>query len=228
MSECSKVIVMQTGFSKKVFFLMQSAQNWQFMRAIVSTLFVVFLMIFNNGCTALKNPNDLESGEIKQNAKCTPKNPCRKADCVCENPPPKLITSAPVKRETVCQTVDEQLLQAASSIEKSLFVLAAAEKVENPPILNTAPLITPEGGMGGFIDVDWTGPLGPLVDKIAKLSGYRVKTLGNEPPIPVVVSISAKQAILAEVLQNASFQAGRKATILVFPSNRVIEVRYSI
>jgi defect-in-organelle-trafficking protein DotD len=81
--------------------------------------------------------------------------------------------------------------------------------------------------MGGFIDIDWTGPVGPFVEKIAKMTGYRVKTLGNEPAIPVVVSLTVKHAIIAEVLQNASFQAGRRVNILVFPSNRVIEVRYA-
>jgi defect-in-organelle-trafficking protein DotD len=74
--------------------------------------------------------------------------------------------------------------------------------------------------------VDWTGPLVPLVEKIAAMTDYRVKVMGNDPGIPVLVSVNAKRAVIADILQNASLQAGKKAQILVFPSSRLIEVRY--
>ncbi len=124
------------------------------------------------------------------------------------------------------RTIEDQLVHAAESIEQSLGVLAAAEQAESPPILDTAPLITPEGGMHGKVDLEWTGPLAPLVQKIADLSHYRVKFLGKEPPIPILISISAKAALMADVLQNASLQAGKRAYILVFPKDKIIEVRY--
>ena len=103
---------------------------------------------------------------------------------------------------------------------------AAAQEAESPPIINTAPLITPEGGMGGRVDIDWTGPVAPLIEKIAKMTNYRVKFLGNEPAIPIIVTVAARNTVLAEIMQNASFQAGKRAHILVFPDNHVIEVRY--
>jgi defect in organelle trafficking protein DotD len=118
------------------------------------------------------------------------------------------------------------LLETAQSIEKSLTILAAAQEAKSPPVLSIAPLITPEGGMGGTADIDWVGPIGPLMSRLGEMSNYRVKFLGTPPAIPIVVSISARQTVLAEILQNASFQAGQRAKILVFPENRVIEVRY--
>lgn len=123
-------------------------------------------------------------------------------------------------------SAEGQLVAAAKSIEKSLHTLAAAQEAESPPILRTAPLVTPEGGMGNTADIDWTGPLAPLLDKIARMTDYRVKILGNEPAIPIMVTITAKRAVIAEILQNASFQAGRRAHIVVYPSTRVIELRY--
>ena len=65
-----------------------------------------------------------------------------------------------------------------------------------------------------------------MIDKIASMTNYRVKVLGNEPPIPILVSISAKKTVIADILQNASLQAGKRAHILVFPESRLIEVRY--
>jgi defect-in-organelle-trafficking protein DotD len=124
------------------------------------------------------------------------------------------------------QPSEAALLETAQSIEKSLAVLASAQEAKSPPVINTEPLITPEGGMGGTADIDWVGPLGPLVSRLGEMSNYRVKFLGTPPAIPIVVSITAKQTVIADLLQNASLQAGQRAKILVLPENRVIEVRY--
>lgn len=140
-------------------------------------------------------------------------------------PPPPKPCNKPCRPDSC--TIETQILETAQSIESSLTILAAAETAESPPILNTGPLITCEGGMGGTANIDWVGPIGPLVEKIACMTNYRVKILGNEPAIPVLISISAKNVVIADILQNASFQAAKRAQVLVFPCNRVIEVRYT-
>jgi defect-in-organelle-trafficking protein DotD len=122
--------------------------------------------------------------------------------------------------------IESEILKAAESIEKSLKTLAAAQEAKGPPIIITAPLLTPEGGMGGKVDINWIGPIVPLLHKIGELSQYRVKILGNEPAIPIIITITAKKTALAEVLQNASLQAGKRAEILAFPEEHVIELRY--
>jgi len=123
-------------------------------------------------------------------------------------------------------TPEERLTATAESIERSLSVLASAQTAKSPPVLRTAPLITPRGGMGGRADIDWVGPIAPLLDRIATMTNYRVKILGPAPSIPIVVSIYAKDTVIAEILQNASLQAGTRAQILVFPETHVIEIRY--
>lgn len=124
-------------------------------------------------------------------------------------------------------SVEQELLQAARSIEASLALLASTQEQSNVPLLNTTPLLTPEGGMSGTVDIDWTGPIGPLVKKIADMTDYKVKILGNEPGIPIIISISQDNAILADILKNAGMQAGKRANLVVFPANRVIELRYA-
>lgn len=166
------------------------------MRLLIVPL-ILFLTAMAAGCTALKTPTTLIESE----------------DELATDP-------------SAFTTVEGQLMASAKSIERSLQVLASAQEAENPPIVNTGPLVTPEGGMGGTVNIDWTGPIGPLLDRISKMADYRLKILGNEPAIPVVVTITAKGAILAEVLQNASFQAAKRAHVLIFPETRVIELRY--
>lgn len=156
-------------------------------------------------CSVLQRQCDLEDKKIACKESCNPE------------PPIPLCSNADIQND---------LVNAASSIERSLKILASAQEAESPPIINTAPLITPEGGMGGKVDIDWTGPVAPLIEKIAKMTDYRVKILGNEPAIPIIITITARDTMIAEILQNASFQAGRRAHILVFPCDHVIEVRY--
>lgn len=122
--------------------------------------------------------------------------------------------------------VEKALKRAAVSIQDSLEVLAKAQESKEPALIDTLPLITPEGGMGGEIDIDWTGPIAPLIYKLATLTNYNLKIFGNEPAIPVIVTISKKKAIIADVLKNAGLQARNRASIVVFPENRVIELRY--
>lgn len=124
-------------------------------------------------------------------------------------------------------TVEKELLTAAKSVQSSLALLARTQEQNHVPLLNTAPLLTPEGGMSGTVDIDWTGPIEPLVQKLAEMTEYKVKVLGTEPGIPVIVSIAQNNAIIADILKNAGMQAGKRANIVVFPANRVIELRYA-
>jgi len=123
--------------------------------------------------------------------------------------------------------VEKELINAAKSIEASLALLARTQEENNVPLLNTAPLITPEGGMSGTADIDWTGPIEPLLRKLADMTDYKVKVLGNPPSIPIIVSISQDKTVIADILKNAGMQAGKRANIVVFPANRIIEVRYA-
>jgi len=124
------------------------------------------------------------------------------------------------------QASEAALVEAAQSIDNSLAVLASAQEAKSPPVVNIGPLVTPEGGMGGLADIDWVGPIGPLMTRLGDMTNYRVKFLGTPPAIPIVVSITTRDTAIAEILQNASLQAGQRAKVLVFPENRVIEVRY--
>lgn len=122
--------------------------------------------------------------------------------------------------------IENSLVNAANSIQYSLAVLAREQETNDPALIDTIPLITPEGGMGGRIDIDWSGPIAPLVYKLATLSDYKLKIFGNEPTIPIIVTITKKNAIIADVLKNASLQARNRASIMVFPENKIVELRY--
>lgn len=123
--------------------------------------------------------------------------------------------------------IEYQLMKSALSVEDSLRTLAAAQDVYAGNAINTDILITPQGGMGGLASLDWSGPIEPLLERIGEMTRYRVKVLGPIPPIPLIVTISCRERLIADILKDAGLQAGKRANLVVYPSSRIIELRYS-
>lgn len=120
-----------------------------------------------------------------------------------------------------------QLAEAAGSVSKSLESLEANQQAAHPPLAVSAQPAAATYGMQMPISIDWDGPIGPLVSKISKIAGYQPKVLGVVPPIPVIVSIHAQNTPLADILRNAGLQAGKRASIVVYPSTKVVELSYA-
>lgn len=123
------------------------------------------------------------------------------------------------------QDAQIQIAEAASSVGKSLQQLSAMEMSKNPqPQLPEIDAQTT--GMTQITSLDWYGPVLPLLEQIAKATGYKVLVLGDAPPIPVIVSISVKNQVMADLLRNVVYQVHNKASITVNPAKRMIELRY--
>lgn len=119
-----------------------------------------------------------------------------------------------------------KLAEAATSISHSLQRLAEIETATHPGAVLPPPPNPSLIGMDQLISVDWTGPVEPLLKRIAKASHYRVRALGIPPAIPVIVSVSAQDTLLSDVLRNIELQIERKARIKTYTRSRVIELRY--
>ncbi len=122
--------------------------------------------------------------------------------------------------------VDNQLSAVAMSVQDSLLTLAATKEPLKQHAINTNPLTTPRGGMGFRATLDWTGPIEPLLYRLGEMTNYKLKVLGPTPAIPVVVSLVEKNRRIADIVKDAGLQAGHRANIVVYPSNRIIELRY--
>lgn len=122
---------------------------------------------------------------------------------------------------------DASLAEASYSVSRSLSSLSETAQAAHPlPHLDPPP--NPASyGMAGLTSVDWSGPVEPLVRQIAKVTGYRVRVLGTEPAIPVLVTVYDKNMMIADILRDVGYQCGRRAAVVVFPESRVIELRYA-
>ena len=122
---------------------------------------------------------------------------------------------------------EAQLAEAAASISDSLNELARIEKSNNRPSKLRSPADAEMVSMNQLTSLDWSGPVEPLVRKLAAISSYRLKVLGTEPGIPVLVSITARDTTVSDILRNINFQAASKANIEIYPASRIIELRYT-
>jgi len=123
--------------------------------------------------------------------------------------------------------VDASLSEASYSVSRNISTLSETAQAAHPlPQLDPPP--NPASfGMAGLTSVDWSGPVETLVRQLAKAANYRVRILGTSPAIPVLVTVYDKNMMLADILRDVGYQCGRRATIVVFPDSRVIELRYA-
>jgi defect in organelle trafficking protein DotD len=120
-----------------------------------------------------------------------------------------------------------KLAEAATSVSSSMLEMARVEKVVIPPSVDNIQTIPSAQSLLTRASIDWSGPIGDLTERLAKAANYKLRVLGHPPPIPVLISLNTKDRALAEILRDVDYQAGKKASIHVYPNNQVVELRYA-
>ena len=133
--------------------------------------------------------------------------------------------------------VDQQLvaepdpvgLRLAAAVDRAsaaLQTLASVEQARNPGVSVQAVPNAPQE-LRRTVSIDWVGPIEPLTRSLADRAGYQVQINGDRPPVPVVVSVQAREKSVVEVLRDLGLQAGQRADIIVDPDRRIVELNYA-
>ena len=135
--------------------------------------------------------------------------------------------STPQPRPSNINATEASLAEASYAVSRSVVDIAETVQAAHPmPKLGSAP--SPIAyGMGGSTTVDWSGPIEPLLKQLARASNYRLIVLGTRPAIPVLVTIYAKNMMLGDIVRDVGYQAGERATVVVYPESTAIELRYA-
>ena len=120
-----------------------------------------------------------------------------------------------------------KLAEAATSISDSMLQMAKVQKVITPPKKDNMLTIPNASNLQTRASVDWAGPIEELTGRVAKAAHYRIRVLGKEPAIPVLISLNIHDESLAEILRDIDYQAGGRANIHVYPNSQVVELRYA-
>lgn len=120
-----------------------------------------------------------------------------------------------------------QIAEAAAAISQSLSELATVTRATTTPNKRCLPSAEDCPGLTNTVSIDWSGPVEPLVRRLADAAGYRMRVLGVRPAIPAIVTISAKDTRVGDLIRDIAFQSGGKINISVLPRANVIEMRYN-
>jgi defect-in-organelle-trafficking protein DotD len=105
--------------------------------------------------------------------------------------------------------------------------MARVEKIVTPPHEDNVRTIPNALALQTTASVDWSGPIAELTDRIAKAANYQLHVLGEPPAVPVLISLDVNDEPLTAILRNIDYQAGKRASIHVYPKLKVIELRYA-
>jgi len=112
-----------------------------------------------------------------------------------------------------------------------------AVEVEAPPPSTVIPsssgvvasgglLSAPPAGLERLITVRWTGELEELLVRVAQESGWKLGDRTGLRVAPVIISLSAENRSVFDVLRDIGAIAGTSADILVSAPTKTISVRY--
>lgn len=116
--------------------------------------------------------------------------------------------------------------EAAVSISHSLSDLGLAQRNQQGMLKRESEANALPQVLARLVSIDWAGPVEPLVKQLADLTQLRVKVIGVEPPIPVLVSLNKRDSSVYNILQDVQGQIQNRAEILVYPSSGVVELHY--
>lgn len=121
--------------------------------------------------------------------------------------------------------VSLMLADAADRSSNALQTLAAIEQARTPNV-STAPITDAPPELQRAITLSWVGPVDPVVKLLADRAGYAFQTIGNPPPVPLVVSVDAENQPVVEILRSIGLQLGTKANVAVNGAARTVELSY--
>lgn len=128
---------------------------------------------------------------------------------------------------------DEALMdlsRAADDINDKWSVIGSIDKHDHPGY--TAYLDDFSGNYPDILTkrstVRWSGPIEPLVRKMAEEIKVPVKVTGTPPTTPVLIYIDAHNARVGDILRDAGYQAGARAGVRVSTTinHELVELLY--
>src|SRR3989338_8269543 len=86
----------------------------------------------------------------------------------------KYIPAHVVPAETTDQQSQEQIAEAATAVGQSLQELSAVQMTVHPPQQLQKPFDPRAVGMDKLASINWTGPVQPILKKIAQATNYKL------------------------------------------------------
>lgn len=118
------------------------------------------------------------------------------------------------------------LAEAADRASVSLETLAAIEQQRSPGVA-VAPIEDAPAEVNRAVTLSWAGPIEPVTKTLADRAGYRFRTIGTPPPVPLVVQVDVENTPIIDVLRSLGLQLGVRADVRADGERKMIEIHYA-
>jgi defect-in-organelle-trafficking protein DotD len=122
--------------------------------------------------------------------------------------------------------VTAMLAEAADRASVALETLAAVEQSRSPGVA-VGPISDVPTELDRAVTINWIGPVEPIAQKLADRAGYAFQSIGNPPPVPIVVSLDVENKPVIDVLRSIGLQLGVRADVRVDGQRKMVEVHYA-
>lgn len=123
-------------------------------------------------------------------------------------------------------SVDVMIADAADRATRALETLADIENTRTP-VKSVAMVPNAPAELQRAVTFEWTGPVEPLIQELARKSGYAYSTIGDHPPSPLLVDLKVTNQPLIDVLRNVGLQLGARADLKIDGQMRAMEIHYA-
>ena len=130
---------------------------------------------------------------------------------------------------SAAKQIDERLSKSAERAAAANETLAQVERTRTAP---TSPSMDGDAiakmppELQRPTSVEWTGPAAQLVEELARNIGYTFSVVGQEPPVDIMVSVSAVDEPAIKVFEDIGYQVSQFAEVFVDPNGKRIEFRF--
>ena len=122
--------------------------------------------------------------------------------------------------------ISAMLAQSADRASRSLEQLAAIEQTRTPNA-SVAPVSNAPRELRRAITINWVGPAETVTKQMADRASYQFRVLGEQPSVPVVVSLDKDNARIIDVLRDIGLQLGARADVKVDAQAKIVELQYA-
>ena len=122
--------------------------------------------------------------------------------------------------------VSLMLAEAADRSSRALETLSAIEQYKSPES-SIAPIRNAPIELRRAVTTTWVGPVEIISKTLADKAGYGFMILGDEPPVPIVISLDVENRQVIDVLRDIGLQMGSRADIIIDDEYKMVEIQYA-
>lgn len=130
---------------------------------------------------------------------------------------------------SAAKQIDDRLSQAAERAAAANETLAQVERTRTAPTdpsMDGEAIASMPPELQRPTSVEWTGPAPQLVEELARNIGYTFSVIGKEPPVDIMVAVSAVDEPAIKVFEDIGYQVSQFAEVFVDPNGKRIEFRF--